>query len=165
MGESQMSVALELYHGLTEAGEDKKKAKLFADAFEHLERRYPEVKDLATNGQLTEHSLQIKKDIAEINQQISKDIAATNLQASNNVAEINLQASNNVAEINLQAANNVAKINQKAASNLAETNLTIEKMRSALAEKMNRHMWLQLGALSLATSTIIGFATFLAKSS
>ena len=154
MGESQMSVALELYHGLTEAGEDKKKAKLFADAFEHLERRYPEVKDLATNGQLTEHSLQIKKDITEINQQISKDIAATNLQASNNVAEINLQA-----------ANNVAKINQKAASNLAETNLTIEKMRSALAEKMNRHMWLQLGALSLATSAIIGFATFLAKSS
>ncbi len=49
-----MSVALRLYEQLTEAGEDKTRAKLIAEAFEHLEDRYPQLKDVELKLQQTE---------------------------------------------------------------------------------------------------------------
>ncbi len=58
-----MSIALKVYQGLTEETDEKVKAKLIADAFEELEQRYPEVKDLATGAQLTEKSLLLQKEI------------------------------------------------------------------------------------------------------
>lgn len=75
MGADKMSsVALKLYQGLTDAGEDKEKAKIFADAFEELEQHYPEVKDLATGAHLTEKSLLLQKEIKEIESNLQRDM-------------------------------------------------------------------------------------------
>ncbi len=74
------SVALKLYQGLTDCGEDKRKAKLFAEAFEEIEKRYPEVKDLATGAQLTEKSLLLQKEIKELDAKLSREIKELEVQ-------------------------------------------------------------------------------------
>ena len=65
-----MSVALKLYEQLTEAGEDKTRAKMIAEAFEQVEERYPQLKDVATQGQLRETELRLQKEIREIDARI-----------------------------------------------------------------------------------------------
>jgi chemotaxis response regulator CheB len=65
-----MSVALKLYEQLTEAGEDKTRAKLIAEAFEQVEERYPQLKDVATQSQLRETELRLQKEIREIDARI-----------------------------------------------------------------------------------------------
>ena len=42
-----MGDALRLYEQLTEAGEDKTRKKLIAEAFEQFEERYPNLKEIA----------------------------------------------------------------------------------------------------------------------
>ncbi|MDF9391771.1 MULTISPECIES: hypothetical protein [Methylococcus] len=69
-----MSVALRLYEQLTEAGEDKTRAKLIAEAFEHLEDRYPQLKDVATAGQVRETELRLQKEIKEVELKLQKEI-------------------------------------------------------------------------------------------
>ncbi len=58
-----MSVALKLYDQLTDAGEDRHRARLIAEAFEALEERYPDFKDMATQGHVRESELRLQKEI------------------------------------------------------------------------------------------------------
>lgn len=55
-----MSVALRLYEQLTEAGEE-------------LEERYPNLKDVATQGQVRESELRLQKEIEKVRLEI-KDV-------------------------------------------------------------------------------------------
>ena len=101
MGEKKMSsVSLKLYQGLTEAGEDREKAKIFANAFEELESRYPEVKDLATGALLTEKSLLLQKEIKEIESSLQKDIKGLEFEIKE--IDSNLRKDMKEMESNLQ---------------------------------------------------------------
>ena len=46
-----MSVALRLYEQLTEAPDDKTRARLIAEAFEAVEERYPEIRDRVVHAE------------------------------------------------------------------------------------------------------------------
>jgi hypothetical protein len=61
-----MSVALKLYEQLTDAGEDKTRAKLIAEAFEAFEDHYPHLRDVATQSQVKETELRLIKEIEAI---------------------------------------------------------------------------------------------------
>lgn len=69
-----MSVALRLYEQLTEAGEDRTRARLIAEAFEELEERYPNLKDVATQGQVRESELRLQKEIKEVEARLKIEI-------------------------------------------------------------------------------------------
>ena len=58
-----MSAALRLYEQLTEAKDDKTRARLIAEAFDELEARFPQLTDLATQGHLRESELRLRKEI------------------------------------------------------------------------------------------------------
>jgi len=65
-----MSVALKVYERLTEAGEDRAKAQVIAEAFEQLEERYPQLKEVATQGQVRETELRLQKEIEGVRLEI-----------------------------------------------------------------------------------------------
>ena len=65
-----MSVALRVFEQLTEAGEDRTRARVIAEAFEHLEERYPQLKEVATQGQVRETELRLQKEIKELDARI-----------------------------------------------------------------------------------------------
>ncbi|WAR45747.1 hypothetical protein [Methylomonas rapida] len=75
-----MSVALRLYEQLTEAGEDKTRAKVIADAFEQLEERYPHLKEVATQGHMRESELRLLKEIREVEGKLQKEIENVRLE-------------------------------------------------------------------------------------
>ena len=74
-----MSVALRVFEQLTDAGEDKERARVIADGFEQLEERYAPMRDAATQGQLRETELRLQKDIREVELTLSKEIAGLRL--------------------------------------------------------------------------------------
>ncbi len=61
-----MGVALKLYEQLTEAGEDQRRAKVIAEAFEQIEERIPDFRELATQGHVRESELRLQKEIKEV---------------------------------------------------------------------------------------------------
>ena len=69
-----MSVALKVFERLTEAGEDRAKAQVIAEAFEQLEERYPQLKEVATQGQVRETELRLQKEIKEVELRLQKEI-------------------------------------------------------------------------------------------
>ena len=59
-----MSAALKLYERLTEATDDKTRARLIADAFDELEARFTALSGLTTQGNVYESALRLRKEIA-----------------------------------------------------------------------------------------------------
>ena len=73
-----MGVALKVYEQLTEANDDRERAKIIADAFEALEARYPA--DLATQGHVRESELRLQKEIKEVEGRLHKEIESVRLE-------------------------------------------------------------------------------------
>ena len=68
-----MSVtALHLYEQLTEATDERAKAKIIAEAFGQLEERYPHLKDIATQGHVRESELRLLKEIEGVRLEIKE---------------------------------------------------------------------------------------------
>ena len=84
-----MSVALRLYEQLTEAPDEKTKARLIAEAFEQLEDRYPQVKEVATQSQVREAELLLQREIEQTRLEI-KSVEAR-LQLEIKEVEVKLQ--------------------------------------------------------------------------
>ena len=65
-----MGMALRIYEQLTEAGEDRARAKVIADGFEQLEQRTAPLQDVATQGHLRETELRLQKEIETVRLEI-----------------------------------------------------------------------------------------------
>lgn len=66
-----MTSPIQLYEALTSAPDDKTRARIIAEAFERMEKRYPEVKDLATRTALSETELRLQKEIEGVRKEIA----------------------------------------------------------------------------------------------
>ncbi|WP_142810902.1 DUF1640 domain-containing protein [Tepidiphilus olei] len=78
-----MGAALKLYEELLEAGEDKRRAKLIAEAFEALEARYPDLRDVATHAHLRETELRLLREIETLRLETRKEIEGVRLEIKN----------------------------------------------------------------------------------
>lgn len=58
--------ALHLYEQLTEATDDKARARIIAEAFGQLEEHYPNLKDVATQAQIRETELRLQNEIKQV---------------------------------------------------------------------------------------------------
>jgi hypothetical protein len=83
-----MSVALRVFEQLTEAGEDRTRARVIAEAFEHLEERYPQLKEVATQGQVRETELRLQKEIKEVEAKLAKDIKEVEAKLTKDIREV-----------------------------------------------------------------------------
>jgi hypothetical protein len=66
--------ALHLYEQLSEATDDKSRAKIIAEAFGELEERYPQIKEIVTTPQLRETELRLQKEIKEVEAKLQMEI-------------------------------------------------------------------------------------------
>ena len=87
-----MSVtALHLYEQLTEATDERAKAKIIAEAFAQMEERYPNLKEVATQGQLRETELRLQKEIKEVEAKLSKEIESVRLEIKEVEAKLTVE--------------------------------------------------------------------------
>ena len=83
-----MSVsALHIYEQLTDAPDDKTRARIIAEAIGQLEDRYPQLREVATQPQLRETELRLLKEIQltrleikEVEAKLQKEIQLTRLE-------------------------------------------------------------------------------------
>ncbi len=69
-----MSVALQLYQQLRDAPDEDARAKIIAAAFEQLEDRYPNLKNVATHSDVRESELRLQKEIVEAGGRLRAEI-------------------------------------------------------------------------------------------
>ena len=64
------AVALHLYEKLNEAPDDKARSKAIVEAFSELEERYPNLREVATQRDLSETELRLQKEIEKVRLEI-----------------------------------------------------------------------------------------------
>ena len=87
-----MSAALRLYEQLTEAKDDKTRARLIAEAFDELEDRFPQLADLATQGHIRESELRLQKEIKEVEGRLQKEIIEAEGRLRKEIGQIRVDA-------------------------------------------------------------------------
>jgi SMC interacting uncharacterized protein involved in chromosome segregation len=97
-----MNVALRVYEQLTDAGEDKVRARAIADGFEQLEERYAPLKDTATQGHLRETELRLLKEIREVELKLGNEIREVELKLGNEIREVELKLTKEIEGVRLE---------------------------------------------------------------
>ncbi len=69
-----MTKAVDLYAALTEAPDEKARAKIIAEALERFEEQYPHLPDVATQGHLRETELRLQKEIEQVRADLRTEI-------------------------------------------------------------------------------------------
>ena len=153
MGADNMSsVALKLYQGLTDAGEDKKKAKIFATAFEELEQRYPEVKDLATGAQLTETSLLLQKEIQAMGSQHTETSLLLQKEIQNNrsqLTEKSLLLQKEMKEIEYNSQKDMKEIESNLKLAMSEIQKEMQENKIEMLKSISQQTWYYFTGLSV----------------
>jgi len=70
---------IDLHDDLLDAKDNRTRAKIIASAFESLEDRSPELRDMATAGGVRETELRLQKEIEQVRADLSKDIEQVRL--------------------------------------------------------------------------------------
>jgi hypothetical protein len=97
-----MSAALRLYEQLTEATDDKTRARLIAEAFDALEARFPQIGELATQGHVRESELRLQKEIKEVEGRLRKEIAEVEGRLRKEIAEVEGRLRKELEQIRLE---------------------------------------------------------------
>jgi len=83
-----MSSSVALYEALTNAPDDRARARVIAEAFERLEERYPHLPELATQGHVRESELRLQKEIEQVRAEIEQVRAELKLDIEHVRAEV-----------------------------------------------------------------------------
>ena len=134
-----MSVALRLYDQLTEAADDKTRARLIAEAFEAVEERYPHVRELATQSDLTEKALLLQKEIKETEAKLQKEIKETEAKLQKEIKETEAKLQKEIRAIDLRIAETEVRL-QKEINNLAIEIRAVEVRMVQLSHRQT--LWL-----------------------
>lgn len=105
--EPAMSVsALHIYEQLTDAPDDKTRARIIAEAIGQLEDRYPQLREVATQSQLRETELRLQKEIQVMRLEI-KEVEA---KLQKEIKEVEAHLSKEIHLLDLKIAENTGKI-------------------------------------------------------
>jgi phenylalanyl-tRNA synthetase alpha subunit len=154
-----MSVALRLYEQLTEAPDEKSRARAIAEALEQLEDRYPQIRDVATAPQLRETELRLQKEIEKIRLEIKE----TELRLQKEIEQVRLeirevesklrkeieQVRLEIREVESKLQKEIREVESRLQKDIRQIDVKIEKTRSDLVR------WVVAVGL-LQSSLIIG---------
>lgn len=146
-----MSVALRLYEQLTEAGEDRTRAKAIADAFEQLEERYPHLKEAATQGQVRETELRLQKEIREVESRLQVEIREV---------ESRLQVEIRGVESRLQVE--IREVESRLQVEIKEVDMRIKDVEIRLTQAIHRQTLWVIGSVGAVIGGIRLLEWFLA---
>ena len=140
-----MSVALHLYQQLRDAPDDNSRAKAIADAFEQVEERYPNLKEVATQGQLRETELrlvqeieQVRLEIREVDANLRKDIEQVRLE----IRQVDANLRKEIEQVRLE---------------IKEVEVKLLQSEVRLTQAIHRQTYWIIGSVG----TIIGFIRLL----
>ncbi len=129
-----MSAALRLYEQLSEATDDKTRARLIAEAFDALEDRFPQISDLATQGHLREGELRLQKEIKEVEGRLQKEIKEVEGRLQQEIKALDLK---------------IAEVEGRLRKDLEQIRLETKQVEVNLLRAMNAQTRWLLGGLAV----------------
>ena len=85
------AVALHLYEKLNEAPDDKARSKAIVEAFSELEERYPNLREVATQRDLSETELRLQKEIRIVEANLQKEIKIVEANLQKEIEKVRLE--------------------------------------------------------------------------
>ncbi len=110
---AQSAKVIDLYDSLLDAKDDRTRAKIIASAFESLEDRYPELRDMATASGVRETELRLQKEIEQMRADLSKDIAQVRADLSKDIAQVRADLSKDIEQMRIELIQKIASSNVK----------------------------------------------------
>ena len=139
-----MGYALKIYEAFREHGEEK--ARILAEAFEELEKRYPQILDMATKKDLTETELKLTKEIEEIRLEVE--------QVRKEMKELELRLQGEIEQVRKE----MKEIELRLQKEIEQVRLEVEQVKREISEtKASLVKWMFL----FWTGQIIAFAGLL----
>ena len=141
-----MSVALKVFEQLTEAGEDRARARVIAEGFERLEERYPPLTEVATQGQVRETELRLQKDIESVRLQI-KEVEA---KLTREIESVRLEVKEVEAKLTLEIKGVEAKLTR----DIEQTRREIREVEVRLTQAIHRQTLWVIGSVGAVVGGI-----------
>lgn len=147
---------VDLYDSLLAAEDERTRARIIANAFERLEDRYPELKDLATASGLRETELRLQKEIEqtrlrieEVRAELGKDIEQGRAELSKEIEQVRLRVeevradlSKDIEQVRADLSKEVEQVRADLGRDIeklrAETHQNIEQLRSDLTREITQ---------------------------
>jgi dynactin complex subunit len=83
-----MSSAFDLYTKLKHTSSDEERAEVIAQAFDALEARFPQLNELATQGQVRESELRLQNEIKEVEARLQKEIKEVDARLQDRIGQL-----------------------------------------------------------------------------
>jgi hypothetical protein len=151
-----MSAALRLYEQLTEATDDKTRARLIAEAFDALEARFPQIGDLATQGHVRESELRLQKEIKEVEGRLQKEIREVEGRLEQEIkaldlkiAEVEGRLCKEIAEVEGRLRKEITEVEGRLRKELEQIRLETKQVEVNLLRAMNAQTRWLLGGLAV----------------
>jgi len=147
-----MSAALRLYEQLTEATDDKTRARLIAEAFDALEARFPQIGDLATQGHLRETELRLQKEIKELEGRLRKEITEVEGRLRKEITEVEGRLKADIKALDLKITEvdlKITEVEGRLRKELEQVRLETKQVEVNLLRAMNAQTRWLLGGLAV----------------
>ncbi|MDP3877048.1 MAG: hypothetical protein Q8Q50_08700 [Methylobacter sp.] len=144
------AVALHLYEKLNEASDDKARSKAIVEAFSELEERYPNLREVATQRDLSETELRLQKEIEQtrleiktVEMNLQKEIEQTRLEIK--TVEANLQKEIKTVEMNLQKEIKTVEMNLQ--KEIEKTRIEIKQIEVNFSKTVHQQTLWVIGSV------------------
>mgnify|MGYP001048629882 FL=1 len=136
-----MSAALRLYEQLSEATDDKTRARLIAEAFDAVEARFPQIGDLATQGHVRESELRLQKEIKEVEGRLQKEIKVLDLK----IVEVEGRLREEIRALDIK----ISEVEGRLRKEIEQIRLETKQVEVNLLRAMNAQTRWLLGGLAV----------------
>jgi hypothetical protein len=167
-----MSVALSVFEQLTEAGEDRTRARVIAEAFERLEERYPQLKDVATQTQVRETELRLQKEIEgvrleikEVEAKLTREIGGVRLEIKEVEAKLTREIEGvrlEIKEIEAKLTREIREVEAKLSRDIEQSRRETRELEVRLTQAIHRQTLWVIGAVGAVVGLIRLLEWFLA---
>ena len=148
-----MSVsALHIYEQLTDAPDDRTRARIIAEAIGQLEDRYPQLREVATQPQLRETELRLQKEIKETELRLQKEIKEVEANLQKDIQQTHLE----IKEVEARLQKEIKEVEARLSKEIHLLDLKIAENTTKIAETKAELVRWVVGVGLLQTTLISG---------
>ena len=101
---------LDIYDRLTQAPDDRTRARVIAEAFAQLEERYLNLPELATRTQLSETELRLKKEIEQVRLELTREIEKVRAELTKEIEQVRAELKVDLERVRAELKVDMARV-------------------------------------------------------
>ena len=150
MAATDSASIIDLYDSLLAAEDERARARIIANAFERLEDRYPELRDMVTASGMRESELRLQQEIEktrlrieEVRAELGKEIERVRADLSKEIEQVRADLSKEIEQVRADLGRDIEHLRADLTREIAQGNQKVLRWTTAL-------MFAQIGAILAA---------------